>query len=396
MSESLETIVRLINEKNHSGLLDYVRTTPGDPNQLLTILYHLLALRHYAPALVLASHLQSGGFRHQIISLALAIGGVVFDQPEMETLGMADLALLADRLTPEQQDGTYTQIIVPVMKELLGECLRGQDTGRILKLLEIFKADVPRWREIFDPGTEPEPDPPAGPGMSWAGEWLGEENFLQVFWYYAAVACGVPIERNPTPGLTACHIRFTSRPGQARVLSGQGVESMRQGALLVQEYAEEMHRDFTPGVHYLEFSTLGQLRAIARFIREHPEEAEAIRRQGQACARERYGPDRLPGVVDGLARAVVERFAGMAGSRWLVLCEVEEALVLLGAIRSMAPHIGLRIQDRAAILADPARAEGVCCTDHEEVREWLVRDGGLAAERVIALAELRNLSCAPV
>ncbi|MBF0180660.1 MAG: glycosyltransferase family 1 protein [Magnetococcales bacterium] len=383
MSDPVETVVRLVNENNHDGLLDYVRTTPIDPNQLLTILYHLLALRHFAPALVLADHLQEGGFRHQILSLALAIGGVVLDRPEMETRGMADLSALADRLTPQQQASTYAQIVVPVMRHLAGAYLRANDTGRILKLLAILKADVPAMREILDAGEES--DQLAGPGMSWAGELSDEGDFLHVFWYCAAVACGVPIVRDPAPGMAACHIRFTSRAGRDRVLTRGGFESMRQGALLVQEYAEEMHRHCTPGVHYLEFATLRELRAIARFLREHPEEAEAIRQRGQALARQRYDHEWLPGVVD-----------GVAGSRWLVLCEVEEALAMLDEIRRSAPHIGLRILDLAAILADPGRVDGVCLTDRAEVRERLVRVGGLAPERVILLEALRNSPRVPV
>ena len=70
------------------------------------------------------------------------------------------------------------------------------------------------------------------------------------------------------------------------------------GSLLVQEYAADMCRFFVPGEHYLEFNSVAELVAIARFIRERPEEAEEIRRAGNAFAREHYSDDALIGYLD--------------------------------------------------------------------------------------------------
>ena len=61
---------------------------------------------------------------------------------------------------------------------------------------------------------------------------------------------------------------------------------------------EDMYHFFVPGEHYLEFSTLPELAALIRFVREHPAEAEVVRQQGHAFVKERYSDEKLIGYLD--------------------------------------------------------------------------------------------------
>ncbi|MEO5340292.1 MAG: glycosyltransferase [Magnetococcus sp. MYC-9] len=86
----------------------------------------------------------------------------------------------------------------------------------------------------------------------------------------------------------------------ARYLTGRSFEVLLSGALLVQEYSPLMHNHFIPGEHYLEFTTIAELVSIVHFMREHPEEAEEVRRRGHAFACERYNDVRIVGQIDKL------------------------------------------------------------------------------------------------
>ena len=55
---------------------------------------------------------------------------------------------------------------------------------------------------------------------------------------------------------------------------------------------------FVAGEHYLEFTTFAELRAIARFLLDRPDEAEEIRSQGAAFAGERYNAYSIVGSLD--------------------------------------------------------------------------------------------------
>ena len=55
---------------------------------------------------------------------------------------------------------------------------------------------------------------------------------------------------------------------------------------------------FIEGEHYLPFTTFADLRSVAKFIQDNPEEAEDIRRKGNAFFRERYIDDKLMAYLD--------------------------------------------------------------------------------------------------
>ena len=160
------------------------------------------------------------------------------------------------------------------------------------------------------------PDQPLNPKMLFAGSVSGF-NWHRAFWLSACHHRGLPIEQkvsnHATDGLSALDsyrvymqglsastscINFAMRSDLTSIVTGRCFEVIVSGSLLVQEATPDMHYYFTAGEHYLEFSTFSELCAIARFITENKDEAEAIRRNGYDFVREKYGDDKIVGYID--------------------------------------------------------------------------------------------------
>ena len=142
-------------------------------------------------------------------------------------------------------------------------------------------------------------------------------NWHRVFWLAAAKRLDLPVRfelsNHSSDGLsvldsyrayiraveaTGCALNFSMRPDLSKVITGRTFEAILAGALLAQEANPDMDYYFISGEHYLAFSTLPELRAIARFIADCPEEAEDIRKAGNAYARLAYDDATLIGHLD--------------------------------------------------------------------------------------------------
>lgn len=142
-------------------------------------------------------------------------------------------------------------------------------------------------------------------------------NWHRWFWMSAAAITGLPLEiqqsNQVADGLpvvesylryirrladSRCAINFSLRPNLIPAITGRTFEILAGGALLIQEATDDLDRFLIAGEHYLEFSSIADLRAIAEFIKSEPAEAEAIRRAGNAFFRERYNDDRVIGTLE--------------------------------------------------------------------------------------------------
>lgn len=143
--------------------------------------------------------------------------------------------------------------------------------------------------------------------------WLDEPvTHYRQFWLEAARALELPIQvkegiRHIEPVMpeqryaiyrqelaaTRCCLRFCAEPEQPGQVTDRSFATLLGGSLLIQETPSELDRYFIPGEHFLEFSSLAQLKAIADFIANNPDEAESIRCAGHAFAHEHYSDTRL-------------------------------------------------------------------------------------------------------
>jgi FkbM family methyltransferase len=171
----------------------------------------------------------------------------------------------------------------------------------------------------FPLGTRFEAAPaPLRPRMSFAGSVMGF-NWHRALWLEAAKHAGLAIDRqlssHKPDGMSAldsygdylrrladatCSFNFSMRQDLQCIVTGRTFETMLSGSLLVQEYSPDMGYYFIAGEHYLEFSSVAELRAIARFLETNREEAEEIRRRGAAFARDQYGDDKIMASLDQL------------------------------------------------------------------------------------------------
>lgn len=144
-------------------------------------------------------------------------------------------------------------------------------------------------------------------------------SWLRKLWFAASKQMGLPIHVQITShhadGLSAldsyaiymqkiatapCCLNLSMRPDFSLIVPGRSHEVLISGSLLIQETTPGLDSFFVAGEHYLEFSNVGELAAIVRFIAEHPEDAEEIRRRGHAFAMAHYCDDKLIGYVDQL------------------------------------------------------------------------------------------------
>ncbi|MEO5339183.1 MAG: glycosyltransferase [Magnetococcus sp. MYC-9] len=177
---------------------------------------------------------------------------------------------------------------------------------------KVLMAPLPSAGNIFTP------DLPLIPEMLFAGTAAVTVN--RTLWLNTVEQIGLPIRKRFSSQYTddglpplesyalyiksmydaTCVLNFSMRdfPPPAYYVNWRTFEGILAGALLIQETAPESYHYFIPGEHFLEFATLAELRSIVRFITENRDEAEEVRRRGNAFARERYNDTALIGYVD--------------------------------------------------------------------------------------------------
>jgi len=205
---------------------------------------------------------------------------------------------------------------------VMTEALAGVDC-----VWETTSPSLPLWREPAFAGRVlhmqvPHAGNDAGPGAPLDGRLcfcggVKGYNWHRAFWLAAAAELGLPVEQrlssHQSDGLPAlesyalymrqirnapCSLNLSMRSDLSCIVTGRSFETIISGSLLVQEATPDMDYYFTAGEHYLSFETLAELVAVVRFLAEHRDEAEEVRRCGNAFARERYSDDRLVGYLD--------------------------------------------------------------------------------------------------
>ncbi|MBF0183737.1 MAG: glycosyltransferase family 1 protein [Magnetococcales bacterium] len=158
---------------------------------------------------------------------------------------------------------------------------------------------------------------PFQPEMFYCGDKIFPEHWHRTLWLTAADHFQLPVTTKThlhlSDGLpplesyyghlrrleeATCCLHFNRKQTLTTIVTHRSFEAPISGALLIQEFAPDMHRFFIPGEHYLEFNSLAELRAIAQFIQEEPDQADAMRRRGHAFAHQWYSDEKLIGYLD--------------------------------------------------------------------------------------------------
>lgn len=97
-------------------------------------------------------------------------------------------------------------------------------------------------------------------------------------------------------------INFSLRSNFERTATGRIWEVLAAEGLLVQERSDDIDSYFVAGRDYLRFETFGDLRAILRFLKECPEQAEEIRLNGARRMRSIFNDVSIIGYLDAVLR----------------------------------------------------------------------------------------------
>ncbi len=136
-------------------------------------------------------------------------------------------------------------------------------------------------------------------------------NPTRAFWLSALIQAQAPFDMRITDheddGLSAAEsyrkylhhltaagrsLSFSVRESGYRLITGRTFESIWAGACLIQEQAQEVEDYFTPGAHYLSFTTFLELNALLKAVERNPNLARQIAHAGHAFYQAHYN-DRL-------------------------------------------------------------------------------------------------------
>ncbi|MEO5362222.1 MAG: glycosyltransferase [Magnetococcus sp. DMHC-8] len=244
------------------------------------------------------------------------------EQPAMKVVLLTcDAWALRKGLVDGEPDGPHTPLYQTMLAMV--DAIWTSDSPSLSSWDEPLFAGKVLHAHLPHAGHLGQPDRPLLPRMQFIGTALDGMLWSRPFWLLAAARLGLPIvqqdhlfahDPRQMQGSSAlesyrqhmqrlqeatCCLHFTrKRDMHSVIVTHRSFEAPLMGALLVQEHAPDMHRFFIPGEHYLEFRSVAELAAIARFITERPAEAEEIRRCGNAFARQHYNDAKLLGYLE--------------------------------------------------------------------------------------------------
>lgn len=146
----LEVVSRFDEKDDIDGFLEYIRSKPCETAEMLDAIRQLLGRRRIRFAFMLAMILEKSEYQHAIVSIALSIGGLVFNMPlEMER-GMEKLENQVDALPITQIASLFNGVMTPMILGLSAWRLKPEHHGYMVKLIEISRLAIPHFRKIFD------------------------------------------------------------------------------------------------------------------------------------------------------------------------------------------------------------------------------------------------------
>ena len=146
----LETILRLDAHNDVTEFLEFVQGTRHGTQEMLVAISQLLSKGRIRSAYILAMLLIKRGQRDLLMSVTLAIGGVLYGNPTEEDNGLKYLSDQVDALSQEEKTEFYDRILTPVLPDVWAGVPAKSDHESIMKILKSFKEVVPEgfeWKE---------------------------------------------------------------------------------------------------------------------------------------------------------------------------------------------------------------------------------------------------------
>jgi len=150
MSSLLEETFRFDEIGAHNGLTAYLQQEPRDTSEVLYIVYQMLLGSRFKGAYYVAKTLGPIAYTHPITALGIALGGLLFGSGEDELRGRIALSGTVDHLDAAKQASIYNDILSKTIPNIVNHVFLRDETAVLLRLLEILKAGIPLFREVFD------------------------------------------------------------------------------------------------------------------------------------------------------------------------------------------------------------------------------------------------------
>ncbi len=142
----IDRVSLLDNQDDNSGLLTYLQSHPHDPNEIFFTIYQLLHANRIRPAFILAIFLNKSGQNNPLISIAIAVGGILFNFPKEMDDALAQLRkqVESEPENREKQDILY-QIIIPLITYLLTLARNNSNHTLLTQTHQLLCAAIPSF-----------------------------------------------------------------------------------------------------------------------------------------------------------------------------------------------------------------------------------------------------------
>ena len=157
MSDLAEQILRLDAVGDFAGIYDLVLHNARDSGELVFVVYQLLLRTSFRGAYATAKALRARGDLNPVVALAQGLGGALFGDASDEADGLAALTAAIDGLPAEKQMIIYKDVIEKAIPQLVYHFFTNDDPGKLTQLIQILRAAIPQFRDIFDLSAPVEP-----------------------------------------------------------------------------------------------------------------------------------------------------------------------------------------------------------------------------------------------
>ena len=142
----LEALFRFDAEEDIQGLIARCQEHAKNPNMLLYAAQQLIICKRIRSAYILAMMLTNAGLMHPIISLALSIGGLLYNNSQDEKRGLVGLRPQTETMPVFQQQELTQQILFPILLPRLKQAVTAGEQTQARRMIAIFQATIPSLR----------------------------------------------------------------------------------------------------------------------------------------------------------------------------------------------------------------------------------------------------------
>ncbi|MBF0212993.1 MAG: tetratricopeptide repeat protein [Magnetococcales bacterium] len=134
----LDTLAERDDAGDLEGLIDAARDPQHDPTELMLLVAQGIDRGRMRVSYIVAMLLANAGYRHPVIAVALAVGGVLFGNDSEWERGSAELVPLFQEVSAEQRANLIARVVTPAMRHVEGGGAAGVDPERVARLMTLL------------------------------------------------------------------------------------------------------------------------------------------------------------------------------------------------------------------------------------------------------------------